>query len=1252
MLSRLHTLAALVLLATATIVQNAGSQTRTTSSFSERLSSVADGRADATSTIQQTVAEARGAIRLPPGKYRLTQPVEIDLTRVGVTSIAGDGVARLIMQGAGPALKFLGTHGGTADPKSVQADVFESQRMPMVDGIEIIGEHPLAEGIYAEGTLQLTISRVNIRKTLHGIHLVKRNRNVQISECHIYDNFGIGIFLDDVNLHQINVNSSHISYNQGGGVVSRKGQVRNLQIGTCDIEANQSPTGPATANVLLDCTGGSIAEVAITGCTLQHSPHPESANIRMLGRSDEKTRNGPRIINWGHVTITGNVLSDVQYNIDLDGARGVTIEGNTFWQGYKHNLRLANCSNIVIGPNIMDRNPRYQVNGEGDNSILIENSRECTVSGLQLKEANGASAAFELRNSQRLHVSSCTILDSTLSALKLTDCINCRIANCMILGQQPNQNAKPAIEVRGGSGNQITSNMIDGEVVCDSAHGQVDGNSKVPKQASGSSIDKAALLEKATSVLAQLDGTLAISGLSRPVQVLRDRWGIPHIYAENQHDLFFAQGVVAAQDRLYQIDMWRRLSVGETSEVLGPESLVRDHFARLTKYRGDMQREWQSYSSDTQEIAAAFTRGINAYIDHIGDRLPIEFQVIGYQPKKWRPEDVLGRLSVLAVSRNLDAEVNRAALVAAVGLDKARFILPTDPLVNYAPDPTLDLAGINSSILRGYTAANSSIAFAPGGESNNWAIDGTLSRSGKPMMASDPHRAIALPSLRYIVHLNAPGWNVIGGGEPGLPGVALGHNERIAWGFTVVGTDQADLIVEQLNPANHSQYRKQDAWESLRVIRETVNVRKLGKLEPTELELKFTHHGPVIHVDQQHHRAYVLRWMGAEPGTAAYLASLAIDRARNWHEFLAATARWHAPSENIVYADVDGNIGWIAAALTPVRGNWNGLLPVPGHDDRYNWRGFLNASELPQIANPASHYIITANHNILPSGYQREIGYEWAPGSRFERLKELVESKKQFTLDDFKSMQYDTTSMIARELIIVLRGVPFADAVLARHASALIDWNGASEIESSPAALFALWYQELGEAFFGDRVPKELLSFVANAGTQRMVNELKQPSQKWFGSAPVAHRDSLIISTLQRAVMKAQEKLGADSTRWSLGQLRRMHFKHPLTKLGPDYAALDLSPLPSGSSAHAPNQARYDAEGNRLHGATYRHVFDLADWDQGQATSAPGQSGQPGSPYYANLVESWHRGEYIPLAYSKEKVESVTAHRLTLVPGK
>ncbi|MBC8876015.1 MAG: right-handed parallel beta-helix repeat-containing protein, partial [Planctomycetes bacterium] len=313
---------------------------------------VGDGRADDTAAIQKAVDSGIGRVRLPKGVYRITKPIVIDLDRVGYTSFTADGVARIEMAGPGPALKFVGTHFKSADPKGFAPEVWDRQRMPCVDGVGIAGDHPEAIGIQAVGTMQLTVSRTHIRGVLHGIHLVENNRNVIISDCHIYENRGVGIYYDDVNLHQSNISNCHVSYNAGGGVVSRAGNVRNIHITGCDLESNMSPDTPPTANVLIDCTGSKYGtgEVAITGSTIQHNhPSPDSANIRIIGRSEPSGE--LELVREGNVTITGNVLSDVQVNVHLKDCRGVAITGNTFWMGFKHNLLVEDCSNIVVGPN-------------------------------------------------------------------------------------------------------------------------------------------------------------------------------------------------------------------------------------------------------------------------------------------------------------------------------------------------------------------------------------------------------------------------------------------------------------------------------------------------------------------------------------------------------------------------------------------------------------------------------------------------------------------------------------------------------------------------------------------------------------------------------------------------------------------------------------------------------------------------------------------------------------------------------------
>jgi Right handed beta helix region len=405
---------------------------------------IGDGLADDTAAIQKAIDSGLGEIDLPKGVYRITQPLVIELDKVGYTSFHGNGVARIEMHGAGPALKFVGTHFKSADPGGYTDDVWDRQRMPLVDGIAIVGKHPEACGIAAIGTMQLTVTRTHIRHVLHGIHLLENNRNVIVADSHIYENRGVGIFYDDVNLHQSNITNCHISYNALGGVVSRAGNVRNIHISGCDIESNMSPDTPATANVLIDCSGSpyGTAEVAITGCTIQHNnPSPDSANIRIIGRSDP-SREG-EVVREGNVTITGNVLSDVQVNVHLRECRGVAITGNTFWQGYAHNLLVEDSSSIVVGPNNFDRNPRYNYGNTQDakNGLVFRNCADCTLTGLHITNVWRSPAGLLIEDCERFNITNCTILDCDSCGLLLRNVRDSRVSDCLIGDNRPDSNS-------------------------------------------------------------------------------------------------------------------------------------------------------------------------------------------------------------------------------------------------------------------------------------------------------------------------------------------------------------------------------------------------------------------------------------------------------------------------------------------------------------------------------------------------------------------------------------------------------------------------------------------------------------------------------------------------------------------------------------------------------------------------------------------------------------------------------------------
>jgi len=423
------------------------------------LGAVGDGRADDTAAIQKA-ADAGGAIHFPSGTYRLTQTIVITLDAAGFTSLIGDGTARIVMAGAGPAFRLVGTHGGTADPKSLKPEVTARQRMPMVDGLEIVGAHAEADGVEATGTLQLTLTRTRFNGLRHGLHLTGRNRNLLVSECHFYHQTGIGIFYDAVNLHQSNITGCHISYCAGGGVVSRGGEVRNLHIAGSDIESCMTPDAPETANVLLDSRGGSIAEVAITGCTIQHnSLSPGSANIRVLGPGADwiaggRERKRPQ---WGHITITGNVLSDVRVNIHLRQARGVVISGNTFWEGFDRDLLVEECRNVVVGANNFERNPGYELwqKERPKQGVLFRGCDDCTLTGLHLLGVREHPAAIVIEDSRRMHLADCTVLDSDHAGLLLKDVRASWVHGCFLRDDRAEKPAFEPIVETGGGGNRV-----------------------------------------------------------------------------------------------------------------------------------------------------------------------------------------------------------------------------------------------------------------------------------------------------------------------------------------------------------------------------------------------------------------------------------------------------------------------------------------------------------------------------------------------------------------------------------------------------------------------------------------------------------------------------------------------------------------------------------------------------------------------------------------------------------------------------
>lgn len=771
----------------------------------------------------------------------------------------------------------------------------------------------------------------------------------------------------------------------------------------------------------------------------------------------------------------------------------------------------------------------------------------------------------------------------------------------------------------------------------------------VPVCALAQPAPKTALARAAHQALAITSGELRVHGLEHSVDVLRDRWGVAHIYAQNQHDLFFAQGVVAAQDRLFQMELWKRAGQGRLAEILGPAALGRDGNARALRYRGDMKAEYESYAPDTQAILTAFTDGINSYIASLtsagGPGLPIEFQLAGFSPDAWHPQDCLNRMAAFSMTGNAFSELEHSQALTELGAEKAAQQFDFDPAVTLDPAPRVELAGLSPELLKDLVGSDRRIEFPAHAleGSNNWTISGALTASGKPLLANDPHRVIGLPSLRYMVHLVAPGWDVIGAGEPGLPGVALGHNEHIAWGFTIFGLDQQDLYVEELNPANPLEYKTEEGWREMELQREKFVVKGAPA---TEIDLKFTRHGPVLWSDGK--RALALQWVGSEPGTAGYLASLAIDRAENWEQFEAAVSRWKVPSENLAYADAEGNIGEHSAGLAPVR-KWTGLLPVPGSGG-YEWTGFVPTAELPHFFNPKEGFVATANHKMIPDHYPYNVGFEWAPAYRVTRIRSVIESAKRdhhkLGVTDLEALQNDITSLPALELQKLVRSTPLGDDPAL---AGFLRWDGQLTRGSADAALYEVWLQQICHAL-GERFSKEHGRRYEDLSPDIVLRLLTHPEKDLLGDNPTRGRDELLAAALKSALQEQTKLLGPDASQWSWGRFHTVNFRHAIERQGEAKALADLGPLARPGDEYTVNATGIGDSWEQVSGASYREILDTSHWDQSVAVNTPGQSGQPGSSHYSDLMPLWDAGRYFPLVYSRRAVEDATTDRLALKP--
>lgn len=749
--------------------------------------------------------------------------------------------------------------------------------------------------------------------------------------------------------------------------------------------------------------------------------------------------------------------------------------------------------------------------------------------------------------------------------------------------------------------------------------------------------------------------------------------------------IYFSHRVIVPPKTVSQFELWRRQATGTVSEILGPGHIKRDIGARLFKYRGNIEQEFNHYHPRGNQIIRAFTDGINAYVKEAlanPKLLSLEFSLLNIKPGFWTPEIVISRHQGLL--GNLDEEVSNARAVAVLGAEKVKELKALQPGdAQLELDAAINKQALSKNIAELYTAFRNPLTFAPQDlslsantdlkqyqylaqldedaytqmmnqereniGSNNWIVSGTLSQSGWPMLANDPHRMLSVPSLRYMVHLNAPGWNVVGGGEPTIPGVSIGHNDHGTWGLTVFSIDGEDIYVYELNPQNKNQYKYLGHWEDMRIIKDTVKVKGAPDVM---VEHRYTRHGPVTFVDGEANIAYALRAAWMETGGAPYLATLRIDQATSWDEFREGCSYSHLPGENMIWIDKKGNIGWQVVGIAPIRKNWDGLVPVPG-DGRYEWSGYLPVKSLPHVFNPKKGFWATANENLVPYNYAHRdaVGWSWADSWRADRINEVLGTGKKHSLNDMMRLQFDYLSIPAHTLVPLLKELKSTDQKIESARNQLLSWNYILDANSVEAAIYVMWERKISDNTLTLFVPEKGKGLIQSIPLSKTINWLvtRRPE---FDASRIGGRDAFLISCLQQAVDELTKKLGPDTKKWQYGQTAYHHvlIKHPLSNAvdEPTRKKLEVGPLPRGGNSSTPGVT--SNTDNQTHGATFRIVADASDWDKTMFTNSPGQSGDVRSQFYKNLFPLWAADKHFPVYFSRPLIERVAKERIVLRP--
>jgi penicillin amidase len=765
--------------------------------------------------------------------------------------------------------------------------------------------------------------------------------------------------------------------------------------------------------------------------------------------------------------------------------------------------------------------------------------------------------------------------------------------------------------------------------------------------------------------LPRIDGELVLSGSRAPVEILRDRWGVPHIFAADVHDLFFGQGFVHAQDRLWQMELNRRTASGRLSEIFGPVALDTDRATRTFGFDRLGREDWTRASPEVREAVEAYTEGVNAYLTSPDFHPPIEFTLLGHRPEPWRAEDsaAFARVMIWQLSHAWYGEILRSRVIGAVGPEHA-----ADLEIHYPEsNPTALPQGIEFNRLQpdGSLVGDRGPFLTRAMGSNTWTVAGSRSTTGRPFLCNDMHLTLMLPAIWYLAHLRGGPLDVTGATLPGIPMVLVGHNARMAWGTTLAFTDAEDLYLEEFSADDPSRYRFRGEWRPATVVPEAIRVK--GRAEPHVENVVLTHHGPVISgVVGEPDRKLAVCSMALRPAKIME-AYYRLDRARGWDDFVEAMRWLEAPQLNMAYADVEGNTGYWLAGRVPVRASGDGTVPAAGWTGEQEWVGEVPFEEMPHALNPADGIFVTTNHRIVGSDYPHFLGSIWMNGYRARRILEVLSSPQPKGPEDFRRLHVDYTCIPGKELVGALASVSSDDPLARRALDLLRRWDGVLSADSVGGAVYEVSRYHLVRNLLEPGLGSDLTLQLMGRG----FHPLLMPAHEFYGHDTVAllrllhNPDSwwvqqaggfqpLVEKSLRQSVEWLQNHLGADPEGWQWGKIHHAIFPHAMGIQKPLDRVFNLGPLSIGGDTDTPCQTAMvpdDPYDNKAWAPTFRQIVDLQDFSRSVVMVPPGQSGQLGSRHYGDLAEPWVRGEYLPMLWTREEIERETEGRLVLKPA-